>query len=287
MGTWALGHSAILLASRDLTWDAFGGPAVSPGSSGHTQLPHPAPGVWRGWHPRPGDTAGHCHTPRVDNIQMPARPGYESARTGAQRPRQDNRSCPGGGSGQIPCGQQRLPGPAATSRSAPGTANPWPGILFPRCQAVARWHRARAVPNLDPGSWRAAGRARLSPRAPSHRHVPAGQPEHSSRESLSLTGYLKAHLCPLSPSCLGWKSPVPSRDSERAFPGSGQQFTGEGRDGYPRPAAKDQALSWGQTPGKVPWPSRLAAGLGAQQSPAQPWAPRGWRSHKNSFPSSC
>lgn len=187
---------------------------VSPGSSSRAEpsRSRPVPG----WHPRPGDTAVRCHTPRVDNIQMPARPGYESARTGenpartgAQQPLWDKRSCPGGAGAKFPAGwradhgQQRL---RCHLQSNPGHGKPLPGIhspactaLFPRCQAMARWHRARAVPNLDPPSRAAAGRARLSPGAPGHRHVPPGRPEHSSGESLSLTGYLKAHSCPLSP----------------------------------------------------------------------------------------
>lgn len=94
---------------------------------------------------------GHRHTPRVDNIQMPARPGYESARAGAQQPLWDTRSCPGGCSGSqaapLPNSGRaggRLRGGSGSSGSAPGTANPWPGMhfpvctaLFPRCQA---WH---------------------------------------------------------------------------------------------------------------------------------------------------
>lgn len=55
------------------------------------------------------------------------------------------------------------------------------------------------MPNLDLTSWRGAIPAWLSPHAPGHERVPPGQPEHSSQESLSLPGYLKAHWCPLFP----------------------------------------------------------------------------------------
>lgn len=81
------------------TWDVLRGPAVSPGSSSHAELPRPAPGTRPGWHPVPWGHSRALSHPRVDNVQMPARPGYESARTGVQQPLRDNRSCPGGCSG--------------------------------------------------------------------------------------------------------------------------------------------------------------------------------------------
>lgn len=149
-----------------------------------------------GWHQPLGDTAVRCHTPRVDNIQMPARPGYESARTGAQQPLSS-------AGAKFPTGwrdghrRHRL---CCHLHTSPGHGEPLAWHSFPgSVSTMARWHRAKAVPNLDLPSWRAAGPARLSLRVPRHRHVPPGRPEHSCGESLSLTGYLKAHSCPLSP----------------------------------------------------------------------------------------
>lgn len=195
MGTGTPGHSA----SSCHPGMCF----VSPGSSSSSQAEQsqsraeqsqsrPIPG----WHQPLGDTAVRCHTPRVDNIQMPARPGYESARTGAQQP-----LCSAGA--KFPTGwwdghrRHRL---CCHLHTSPGHGKPLAWHSFPgSVSTMARWHRAKAVPNLDLPSWRAAGPARLSLRVPRHRHVPPGRPEHSCGESLSLTGYLKAHSCPLSP----------------------------------------------------------------------------------------
>lgn len=210
MGTRAPGHSAILLPSRDLSWDVFCGPAASPGSGSHAEQSRSCPVP--GWHPHLGDTAVRCHTPRVDNIQMPAAPGYESARTGAQQPLRDKGSCPGGCSGSraVPVPNSERAGGRVTGSSAclaplspPDLprARQTPGLAF--ISLLARLCFPGAKPwhgGSGPGPCLTLTCPPcLSPRARRHRHVPPGQPEHSCRESLSLTGYLKAHLCPLSP----------------------------------------------------------------------------------------
>lgn len=192
---------------------------------------------------------------------MPARPGYESARTGVQQPLLDKASCLAGCSGSravlVPdpsrvgrqvAGSGTCLAPLPPCRSAPGHSKTPAWHVFrsplarPCPRRAAQRRPAGAMRNLDLTSWRGAVPARLSPCAPGHERVPPGQPEHSSWESLSSPGYLKAHLCPLFPLVFRLEEPHTLSDSEGRFQAGAMSLgetVGEVRDvSAPCPAAE-------------------------------------------------